>query len=330
MTPEQLTKLFQNFNQQKIIIIGDIMLDAYLWGKVERISPESPVPIVSVDKKEVRLGGAANVALNIAALGASPILCSVVGNDDAADTLHKLLQQFNMTAQGILKSKDRKTTIKTRVMSGSHHHIRVDEEITNPISENGTKLLIEKIKHIINQEKAHAIIFEDYDKGVITPFLIEQVVELATKNEIPVIVDPKKRNFNFYKNITLFKPNLKELREGTKNDLENITLEKLNETTTFLKAQQNIQGILLTLSEKGLYLNYKDVNKIFPAHVRNIADVSGAGDTVVSVAALCQALKVEPQYMAMLCNLAGGIVCENAGVVSIDKEKLLKEAIENL
>ena len=168
MSPEQLSKLFQDFNQQKIIIIGDIMLDSYVWGKVERISPESPVPIVSVSKKEVRLGGAANVAMNIAALGATPILCSVVGNDDAADTLHKLLLQFKMTAQGILKSKDRKTTVKTRIMSGSHHHVRVDEEITSPISENGTKLVIEKISNLITQEKVNAIIFEDYDKGVIS------------------------------------------------------------------------------------------------------------------------------------------------------------------
>ncbi len=330
MSPEQLSKLFQDFNQQKIIIIGDIMLDSYVWGKVERISPESPVPIVSVSKKEVRLGGAANVAMNIAALGATPILCSVVGNDDAADTLHKLLLQFKMTAQGILKSKDRKTTVKTRIMSGSHHHVRVDEEITSPISENGTKLVIEKISNLITQEKVNAIIFEDYDKGVISSSLIEQVVAIANKNSIPVIVDPKKRNFSDYKGITLFKPNLKELREGTKNDFENITLEKLNETTTVLKEQQNIKGILLTLSEKGLYLNYNSVNKIFPAHIRNISDVSGAGDTVVSVAALCEALKVEPELMAMLCNLAGGIVCEYAGVVPIDKEKLLKEAIENL
>lgn len=330
MTSDQLTKLFDDFNRLKVLIIGDVMLDSYLWGKVERISPESPVPIVSVNKKEVRLGGAANVAMNVAALGATPILCSVIGNDDSAEKLCRLMEQCNMSTKGLLKSGDRKTTLKTRIISGSHHHLRVDEEVSSDITGIESKLLIEIISNLITSEHAHAIIFEDYDKGVITPQLIEQVVALAHHYSIPVIVDPKKKNFNYYKEVSLFKPNLKELREGMKSDVENVTLEELNKAVDTLLSQQKIKAALVTLSDKGIYVNYMGTKKIFPAHVRNVADVSGAGDTVVSVAALCEALKVEPQNMAMLCNMAGGIVCEQAGVVPIDKQKLLEEAIANL
>lgn len=324
-----LTQLFEDFNQLKIIIIGDVMLDSYLWGKVERISPESPVPIVSVHKKEMRLGGAANVAMNVAALGATPILCSVIGNDEPSEKLFLLMEQYNMPTKGLIKSSDRKTTLKTRIISGSHHHLRVDEEINTDITDKESKLLVDAISGFISTKQAHAIIFEDYDKGVITPPLIEQVVRLAHQHSIPVIVDPKKKNFNHYTGVSLFKPNLKELREGMKNDMETVTLDELNKAVDALLLQQNMKAALVTLSDKGIYINYNGTKKIFPAHVRNVADVSGAGDTVVSVAALCEALQVAPEYMAVLCNMAGGIVCGQAGVVPINKQKLLEEFVSS-
>jgi rfaE bifunctional protein kinase chain/domain len=328
MSPEKLSTLFQNFTQLKVLIIGDVMLDSYIWGKVERISPESPVPIVSVQKKEMRPGGAANVAMNISAMGATPVLCSVVGKDQEAEILRILMKQFNMPLDGLLKSDKRKTTLKTRIMSGSHHHLRLDEEMTDEISENETKSFINLISNLLNSQKVDAIVFEDYDKGIINKALINEVTSLALRLSIPVIVDPKRKNFNFYQSVSLLKPNLAELKDGIRNNFEELSLESLNEAVDHLLEKQNINAALVTLSDRGIYLNCKGIKKIFPAQLRKISDVSGAGDTVVCIAALCEALKSDPELMAQLCNLAGGIVCEQAGVVPIDKARLLREAIQ--
>jgi rfaE bifunctional protein kinase chain/domain len=203
--------LINQFENIPVLVIGDVMIDAYLFGNVERISPEAPVPIVAVNKKENRLGGAANVALNLVALGAKPILCSVIGNDLEANDLLNLLQENKIDASGIIKSNDRITTTKTRIISQNHQMIRIDNEDATNINHAQTLLLIDKIKELLPLAKI--VIFEDYDKGVITEKLIDEISKAANDLGIPTVVDPKKRNFGFYKNVTLFKPNLKELRE---------------------------------------------------------------------------------------------------------------------
>lgn len=317
--------IISGFSKLNVLIIGDVMIDSYLWGKVSRISPEAPVPIVAISKKENRLGGAANVAINVQALGANPVLCSVIGTDADGKTFIELLQKQGLTTEGIIQSASRTTTVKTRVIGNNHQMLRVDEEVEAEINHTDRKQLLDRISTLIKSRKIDVIIFEDYDKGVIGKFLIAEVVKLAGNKNIPVAVDPKKKNFNHYHQVTLFKPNLKELREGMKVDIDKGNITEISKVIKKLAEENEIETILVTLSEKGAYVYNKKESKYLPAHVRNIADVSGAGDTVISVAALCIASGQSPVTAAILSNFAGGIVCEKVGVVPIEKEQFLKE-----
>jgi len=325
---QQITSLFNRFDQMNIIVIGDVMIDAYLWGKVDRISPEAPVPIVSINQKENRLGGAANVALNLKTMGANPIICSVIGDDDRKEEFSALLDKNGFSQAGILHAKNRITTVKTRVISQGHHLLRIDEEINTALSESYEIALIQRVAQLIEQEQIAAIIFEDYNKGVLTPGVIMSVIDLARKAGIPTAVDPKKENFFEYKNVTLFKPNLKELKEGLKLDFDKRNMDDL--LSAVIRLEENIENeiSLITLSELGILIKKGEKYSHFPAHHREILDVSGAGDTVISVAALCIAAKADIETTAILSNLAGGLVCEKVGVVPIDKEILFNEALK--
>ena len=325
---ERIRDIFRNFNNLNVLIIGDVMIDNYLWGKVNRISPEAPVPIVTVQKKERRLGGAANVALNVQALGANPILCTVIGVDLEGQAFLELLKNQKLSQKGILKSRDRITTVKTRVMGNNSQLLRVDEEEEEDISNNETQQLLMLISYIISHDKIDVIIFEDYNKGLITPKLISKVVELSKNKGIPTCVDPKKKNFNSYKGVSLFKPNLKELRDGIKLDINGENLNELQREVSSFRVKQKIETILVTLAERGVITNSRKVKEHLPAHIRSIADVSGAGDTVISVAALCRALDCNDILTAAIANLSGGLVCEQIGVVPVNKEQLLEEALK--
>jgi len=321
-----IPQLFQSFNKLNVLIIGDVMLDSYIWGTVERISPEAPVPVVSVRKKDYRLGGAANVALNIQALGAKPILCALVGEDDAGKKLQECMKNLSITSEGIVFSKSRPTTEKTRIIARDQHVVRVDEESDRELDAKEESELLKKINSLIPQ--CDVVIFEDYDKGVINASIIEKTVALANQKGIPTIVDPKKRNFLYYTGVSLFKPNLKELREGLKVDVEGGNQTQVTYAVDLLKQKLNTAGVMVTLSEHGVYIDYQDEKIKLPAHAREIADVSGAGDTVVSIAALCAALKSDSKTIAFLSNLGGGLVCQHVGVVPVNKEELLKEALK--
>jgi rfaE bifunctional protein kinase chain/domain len=325
---EYIREIFRSFNNLNVLIIGDVMIDSYLWGKVNRISPEAPVPIVSVTSKEIRLGGAANVALNIQALGANPVLCSVIGVDGEGQNFLELLKKQKLSQKGILKSRDRVTTVKTRVIGNNAQLLRVDEETEEDISQAETNQLLTLINYIIQHEKIDVIIFEDYNKGLITPRLISKVVELARSKDIPTCVDPKKKNFMAYKGVSLFKPNLKELREGLKLDISSDNINELQRAISSFRVKQKFETALVTLAEKGVITNSRKIKEHLPAHIRSIADVSGAGDTVISVASLCRALECHEVLTAALANLSGGLVCEQIGVVPVNKEQLLEEALK--
>ncbi len=322
---KNINELFASFEKLNVLIIGDVMIDNYLWGKVERISPEAPVPIVSVQKKEARLGGAANVAINVQAMGANPILCAVIGGDSNGRNFLDLLQQMNMPSDGLLQCNDRPTTVKTRVIGNNYQMLRVDEEREEDITTSERKQMINRINSIINKKKIHIIIFEDYDKGLISKSLIEHVTKLARQKNILIAVDPKKRNFNHYKHVDLFKPNLKELREGMKLDLDKNNTKEIVAAVKKLSLEHDIRETLVTLSDRGVLIMNAKTEEIIPAHFRNITDVSGAGDTVISVAALCMAAGADSHTMAAIANLAGGLVCEKVGVVPVVKEELLEE-----
>lgn len=319
-----IDQVFEAFNSLRVLVIGDVMLDSYVWGKVERISPEAPVPVVNVSHREYRLGGAGNVLLNVQALGAEAIICSVIGTDTSGDALKNSLLEKGLNCEGLIRSESRITTIKERIIAGSQQVVRIDTETDKPVSKDEKDRLVSKAKELI--PSCNVIIFEDYDKGVLTAESIAEITDFANLHNVPTVVDPKKRNFLAYTNVTLFKPNLKELREGLKVEFDVDNAAELQTTVAQLKTALNAKGALITLSERGVFIDFKEEIHKLPAHIRHIADVSGAGDTVISIAACCVALGLPPQTIAGISNLGGGLVCELVGVVPIDKELLKAEA----
>jgi rfaE bifunctional protein kinase chain/domain len=325
MTPfNSLGAIFDSFNQLTVLVVGDVMLDSYLWGKSTRLSPEAPVPIVNVVRKEKRLGGAANVALNVQALGATPLLCSVIGDDQDGADLLRLMEEQQLPTAGIIKSADRITTVKERIMAGGQQLLRIDAEIETELLEHESAYLVQQYSKLL--PLADVVIFEDYDKGVLTAGNIADMLELALQHDIPTVVDPKKKNFLSYVGCTLFKPNLKELKEGLKVDFADANHEEFERAATTLQKKLNTQTVLITLSERGVFYLSGPIKSYIEAHYRTISDVSGAGDTVISIAALCLALELPVAFAAGLSNLGGGLVCEQVGVVPINRTKLLTEA----
>ncbi|MFN8345057.1 MAG: bifunctional ADP-heptose synthase [Spirosomataceae bacterium] len=321
-------EIFDSFNSLRILIVGDVMLDAYVWGKVERISPEAPVPVVVAQRREYRLGGAGNVILNVHALGATPVICSVIGQDAEGTNLLGELEKRGLSTDGILQSPDRITTVKERIIAGSQQIVRVDTETDRVITLREQAQLIEKAKELL--PSCQVVLFQDYDKGVLCPDVIKEITDFANLHHIPTVVDPKKRNFLAYRNVTLFKPNLKELKEGLKIEFDVRKEEELRAVVKKLRYELQAKGAFVTLSEHGVYIDFSEQQHRIAAHKREIADVSGAGDTVISIAACAVALGLEPNLIAELSNLGGGLVCEHVGVVPIDKELLKAEALRSL
>lgn len=323
--------LLKKFDDLKILVIGDVMIDSYIWGSVERISPEAPVPVVTIHNQERRLGGAANVALNIKAMGATPILCSVIGDDERKDDFIDLLTEEKMSDIGIIIDQSRMTTVKTRIISAHQHLLRVDEEVDYPVSEITEQKYIQLVSELLETGNIDAVVFQDYDKGTVTPRLIKSVVSLANKLTIPTLADPKRRNFLEYNNISLFKPNFREFLAGLHINVAKSDFPAIFDITKrHLHQNLGIGIVMITLSELGLFVSTKDSFSNVPAEIRDVADVSGAGDTVISIAGLCLAAGLDPFSNAAISNLAGGLVCEKVGVVPVERDELLEECIRVL
>jgi len=320
-----LRSLFSAFDQLTVLIVGDVMVDAYLWGKSTRLSPEAPVPIVNVLKSENRLGGAANVALNVKSLGAATLLCSVIGDDAAGTDFIRLLTDADLSTAGIMQSPERVTTVKQRIFAGGQQLLRIDNEVETDLLAHENQQLRDRFIYLL--EQANVVIFQDYDKGVLGEHNIAELISLARQKGIPTVVDPKKKNFLRYQGCSLFKPNLKELKEGLKVEFADVDQDSFEAAVVQLQNQLQTNNILVTLSEKGAFWATSRDKAYIKAHLRSIADVSGAGDTVISIAAVCMALQIPMPVLAELSNLGGGLVCEQAGVVPIDKDKLYQEAI---
>ncbi len=305
------------------------MIDTYLWGNVGRVSPEAPVPIVSGVIEENRLGGAANVALNVKAMGAVPILCSVIGDDTRGKLFLDLIEEQMLSDVGLVVDVHRITTQKTRIISGNQHLLRVDEEIDIFLGSRTQDEFIELINNLLESGGIDAIIMQDYDKGVLAPRVISEVISSAERASVPVLVDPKFRSFDLFKKVKLFKPNYKELAKGMNLDIKKHEVEELAVVVQDYMKKQEIEAMLVTLSEQGV-LSARDGEYVhIPAVMREIADVSGAGDTVIGVAALCLIAGLDSGEVAAISNLAGGQVCEKAGVVPVNAEKLLAECEEH-
>jgi len=322
---EDFKKLFDSFSSLKVGVIGDVMLDTYMWGKVDRISPEAPVPVVTLQKKEYRIGGAGNVALNCKSLGAQVWVLSVTGDDTEGLLLEELFDGSNIDSTYLIKSNDRITTSKTRVISRNQHMMRLDAEITDDLNIRDEKILLEKIETYISTVDPNIIIFEDYNKGVLTEKVINTVTDLCRQAGILTAIDPKRKNFFSYKQVDIFKPNLKEVKEGLNLLVDEITLPGLQKIHAELKNILQHQISFITLSEKGVFYQQNVQAGLIQSHLRNIADVSGAGDTVIAVASMVYAVTKNPHLMAEVANIAGGLVCEEVGTVAISKERLLHE-----
>ncbi len=317
--------LFEGFNHTKIGVIGDIMLDTYWWGNVDRISPEAPVPIVNLKRKEIRVGGAANVALNLRALGAPTTVFAVIGNDLEGVDLKGLLEAEGIQTKYIHASADRVTTNKVRVMGRNQQMMRLDHEHTNDINAAEEAQLFKNFCAFVDAEKPSLIILEDYNKGVLTASLIQSVIDYCNQKGIPTAVDPKQKNFLAFKGCTLFKPNLKEVKEGLKIEIPQINASELLKVHNALHAQMTNAISFITLSEHGVFIAGNNDHKLIPTHIRNIADVSGAGDTVIAVASLVYAASKDMVLAAEMANIAGGLVCELVGTAPIDKAVLAAE-----
>lgn len=322
--------LFEKINGLRVLVVGDVMLDTYCWGSVDRISPEAPVPVVAVKKTETRIGGAGNVAINTAALGASTTIISVVGEDAAGKQLLQLMQAIPIDVSKVVTTGDRPTTNKTRIMSRNQQMLRLDEEETADLSAALEEKIWLQIQLYFNEKVPDVCILEDYNKGVLTPTLIGKIIDLCHQNRVVTTVDPKQKNFFAYQGVTLFKPNLKEVKEGLHIPLTKIDLNSLDDIHRQLTAQLHHQISFITLSEKGVYFNDGNKSALLPGHIRNIADVSGAGDTVIAVASLVYAVTTEMQLAASIANIAGGLVCEEVGTAPIRRQLLIDEAIRLL
>lgn len=317
------------FRNKKVLIAGDIMTDRYLTGTVNRISPEAPVPVVQLTHADDRLGGAGNVALNVKAYGAIPILLTVVGEDDDGLKLLKQLNSLGIEHKFICKSVERRTTVKTRIVSQNQQMMRIDTEDTFELTHHEKQVVIAQYVNALKETKPDVIILQDYNKGFFTPELIQVITRYAADNNIPVTVDPKKANFLDFKGVTIFKPNLKEVKEALNTEIK-------PEIGDLKNASGHIRDILgnkitvITLSENGLFIDDGVDAKIYPTTPRNISDVCGAGDTVISTLSLGIASGLSAYELAVMANVAGGQVCERPGVVPVDPDQLILELSETL
>ena len=323
-------QLFNDFANIKVAVIGDVMLDTYWWGKVDRISPEAPVPVVAVTKREQRIGGAGNVALNLVSLGAHVNVLTVLGKDDDGEQLTTLFNQNNIGAKYIVTSTDRITTNKIRIISRNQHMMRLDAEMQTDITQNDEEKLLYSFEEYIAAESPDIVILEDYNKGVLTQTVVTKIIALCKQYHILTAVDPKRKNFFSYVGVDIFKPNLKEAVEGLNILTDVVSLSLLKDIHLLLQEKLKHKISFITLSEKGVFYNDNNSSSLIPTHIRSIADVCGAGDTVIAVASLVYAATKNVKLMAEVANIAGGLVCEEVGTVAINKESLLKECEELL
>lgn len=318
-------QLFGKFSTLKVGVIGDVMLDSYMWGNVDRISPEAPVPVVSLKKQEQRIGGAGNVALNLQSLGAKSYIISVTGDDPEGERLNRLFLDQQINTSYCIKSRNRITTNKTRVISRNQHMMRLDAEITADLNNEDQQKLIELFEQFVKNEKPDVVILEDYNKGVLTETVIKIVISVCKENGIITAVDPKRKNFFEYKGVDVFKPNLKEVKDALNFLFNDINIHLLQDIHAELHNLLHHNISFITLSEKGVFYQQNQRSALIPSHLRNIADVSGAGDTVIAVASLVYAATRDVHLMAEIANIAGGLVCEEVGTAAINRHKLLHE-----
>lgn len=321
--PGRIEAIFEEMRGVRVAVVGDLMLDRYVLGKVERISPEAPVPIVSLEDETANLGGAANVAANAGALGAEVQLFGVVGDDAQGERLRELVIKRGYSDDGIVTDSHRLTSVKTRVISQNQHIIRIDRESVNDLDDTTAFKLLGRFGTDLN--RFDAVILQDYNKGVLTSRVIKQVVEASRANNVLVGVDPKLKNFWEYTGVTLFKPNLRELESAL--GLPLCEEKELREKGLEVTERLNAKSLLITRGSKGMLLFSEGEVTSIPTQARRVHDVSGAGDTVIATIMIAQAAGATMLEAATLANHAASVVIAEVGAVPIDLDKLRRSCL---
>lgn len=323
----RLNEIRNSLKGKKVAVVGDMMLDCYFWGEVKRISPEAPVPVIEIDNEFYRFGGAANVAFNILKLGGIPYPVGVIGYDNNGSIFNSLIEEAGIESSGILIDDSRPTTAKTRVIAVKQHIVRIDQERKEYVNSGIEQKILKFIKE--NSNDFDAVILQDYNKGVLTPYVIEEIIDLARSKDIIINVDPKFNNFFRYKGVTAFKPNRKETEDALGIRITND--QELHYAGNKLLNELDAKYVLLTLGEAGVSIFRKGEEVIrIPTKARKVADVSGAGDTVISTLTMALAAGADICEASYLANYAGGLVCEEVGIVPIEEEKLFSEIIREI
>ncbi len=320
MTVRSIETILNSFRSKRIAVIGDIMLDKYIFGHVSRISPEYPVPVVDVTHEDHRLGGAANVALNTLSLGAETILIGVTGADSNREMLLELFRNRGLATGGLISDASRPTTCKTRILSQNHHITRVDFESKKEVDAVIEQRVIDSFDAVI--DAIDAVVLEDYNKGLLSPEIIRHVIAAARERHIPVLVDPKLQNFLTYRECSIFKPNLSEMAASLGIVLHN-TDDDVENACRLLQDKLKTETIIVTRSEKGMTVFDGSFTHIAATSLE-VSDVSGAGDTVIGVLALGAAAGIDIITNATIANLAAGTVCQEVGAVPVRAEKLVR------
>jgi len=313
MNKSRYIELADQFSQKHICVIGDLMLDSYMWGETNRISPEAPVPVVTVNDVTHNPGGAANVGWNIASLNGKVTLLGVIGDDDSGKQLLSIMKDRGINVDRVIRSEEITTTVKTRVIAQGQQVVRTDRESTGAISTEIQMSIMNDLTDMVNS--IDSIILADYNKGIFTDSLINSIINTATESDIPVYVDPKHDHFMSFTGVRLFKPNAHEFKVAIGDD-------NAKTGSIQLRKDLNADMVLVTLGADGMILSTSDDNITIPTKARAVHDVSGAGDTVISVFTLSDISGATPEESAILSNLAAGRVCEEVGVVPIDREML--------
>jgi len=324
--PDRLREIMRGGVGKRILIVGDLMLDRYLWGNVSRISPEAPVPIINIEDQdeEVRFGGAANVANNVIGLRGEPVLVGTVGEDSWGEIFRQRLSQKNLVPDGLIADPSRPTTLKTRIIGNNQHIARVDREKILPIDASVQSRIFRFIEGMISD--IDAIILEDYNKGVLVPELVRNIIDLASRRQKIVTVDPKFDNFFEFRNVALFKPNKKETEEALAMRLDSD--ESIEQAGNMLLDRLNAGAVLITLGSRGMALFRKNKPAAFEGtRAREVADVSGAGDTVIATVSFALAAGATMKEAVTLANYAAGVVCEEVGAVPIEHEQLMEAVL---
>ncbi|NND34987.1 MAG: hypothetical protein HKN76_20545 [Saprospiraceae bacterium] len=304
---------------KKILVLGDVMLDQYLSGQVNRISPEAPVPVLDHQKTQHTPGGAANVALNIIGLASEVWICSAIGNDQMGERLRDLLLTQGVQTEQLWTFDERMTTCKTRIMSGNQHLLRVDQERRQALSETHLDQILSGLEKLLSSQPIDVAILQDYNKGILTASSIPRILSLLRRHQIKVVVDPKYDNFFAYGDVTIFKPNFAELKASMPFDVTR-EVHSLLKAADYIRSKTNCEIVMVTLSDKGIFIDDSLTHYLLPAQKRLITDVCGAGDTVISVAALAYTAGLDLQNIAHWSALCGTIVCQFPGVRPISLE----------